>query len=1482
MFSEIRNRTSVGDLFCDTSLAIRCWKTSHCPCIATMEVVSMKKAFLALLLLVGAVAMASVVSAQEPERLPNSSLLRKDVVGQRAAGSTAAVYDTTWVGASNANHYSASTNPNNIWTGAYAPNANVANRVVWDFDTFGFANGGAIDSLQGWIPMFITQTVRTNMFTDYLDFPWACVDYGNVLNSHLLTPNAKSRGITGVWHSDPGAAAGTRVFWAPISGSRSAWCGLRSHGDNTQMDLVTGNPYNQNCTDFARSVGAGPTAKQWPGYGKQWDQMLYRDLPAAAGQSLTIAFNYRTRMSLGFDAGASGGTARKGWYHGDPLANVPGNFYSGSTINVVDSFEVFVGVPVNDASCTLSDGTSPPVYDPQRRWFSEVLQIWNGTPYYEILTTAGTNPVATDTLGSVPFSTTIPASYVDAIAGHANNPEPGFVRLVFRVKTNSNGDDQNGFSGELGGRGAAIIDDVTYASGGGSPVNFGDFEALQQSGPGAIDNRFGVSGVDSKTNWRSTGKPTPLWFHARPVAGLPWQDLCGVVGAPTRICNMEGNVLDSGVEPTESIGIGTIDAYKNNIYGVVGPSIDMTTSTNPNAMGIDNSKVAGTDDYYMFFDIYTGDLDRATTGVWYFPGAAAYPNRQPNGVDTWGDIHNTPFIIFNPLPQCYTDFYGFRGNGILYTSNASGVPDSVRIFLSLYNYPARLGAISNPNPTLGCYFDNFGFAIVNKAGGTGNVGTLTSDIWQWFVDAFPVGSSFAPSNVFTAVSDLDTCGALVKGAINTSQQGSAAGLGGDRLIVLADTIIVSAPPIAGVPAASTGARVDMVFRILPGPGNYRRAVGDSVPRYIGGPIQAQKLLQRPDQTALVNSADANDHSFWASYMRTPGAYSSGNHHAGAWWDYLTWNSARADTQETNVFPSAPNANGIFQSTLHELDPHYAELGISRPRCFVIDTLNNSLGEANVQCGTAPAWLGVPAVAARAGWDGTTSTIEGTKIIPDGLLTPGSHVQYFWRKSSQNDATLGYTMDPDTETITPQPNGGDFDGHRWQEFSVLPDRYKSATYRGAGDACLLYADYNDRRGEERTWISVMDSIGGTRSNKYGAHNGWHAAAGVSLNSISNPNLPAQAFVYGQNGSAGTLFDMYGVRSAESGGSVGTRLGGRNTARVGGGKLLGHDAQTPPTSFMLKSLYRAIAVLSGDLTSTVLGPRTDQPENDLATLSDFLISSDGLGAGKPRAIYFNGQGFVESESATADHLAFLTGYPAVSLVDASYAALASNSSSCSDLTNTSLITPNADVFGVGLSCLYNQNSLASVLGRSTAASFYTNTGAGPYVASVYHAAVPSNSDENYTTLTDGFALSTLWGRYCSTSYGRLARTYDVMTRVFSNSCASWTAPIQIVNVPNAGNGGVYANYMKIGNSVMRAGSANVRFGVATSGRVRVRLYDVTGRLVRTLADKTYQGGQEYTAMWDGRDDSGSQVARGVYFARIDYASGAAINGRVVVLQ
>jgi hypothetical protein len=63
----------------------------------------------------------------------------------------------------------------------------------------------------------------------------------------------------------------------------------------------------------------------------------------------------------------------------------------------------------------------------------------------------------------------------------------------------------------------------------------------------------------------------------------------------------------------------------------------------------------------------------------------------------------------------------------------------------------------------------------------------------------------------------------------------------------------------------------------------------------------------------------------------------------------------------------------------------------------------------------------------------------------------------------------------------------------------------------------------------------------------------------------------------------------------------------------------------------------------------------------------------------------------------------------------------------------------------------------------------------------------------------------------------------------------------------------------------------------------VHDVAGRLVRTLADRSFAPG-EYAVTWDGADDGGRQVARGVYFARIEFSGRetGALSTRVIVLR
>jgi hypothetical protein len=78
---------------------------------------------------------------------------------------------------------------------------------------------------------------------------------------------------------------------------------------------------------------------------------------------------------------------------------------------------------------------------------------------------------------------------------------------------------------------------------------------------------------------------------------------------------------------------------------------------------------------------------------------------------------------------------------------------------------------------------------------------------------------------------------------------------------------------------------------------------------------------------------------------------------------------------------------------------------------------------------------------------------------------------------------------------------------------------------------------------------------------------------------------------------------------------------------------------------------------------------------------------------------------------------------------------------------------------------------------------------------------------------------------------------------------------------------------------AGSVNLSFTLPRSGRVSLSLYDATGRRRRTLIDEARDAGA-WSVTWDGRDDGGSSVAPGVYFARLSTAGGTA-NARLVRL-
>jgi hypothetical protein len=76
-----------------------------------------------------------------------------------------------------------------------------------------------------------------------------------------------------------------------------------------------------------------------------------------------------------------------------------------------------------------------------------------------------------------------------------------------------------------------------------------------------------------------------------------------------------------------------------------------------------------------------------------------------------------------------------------------------------------------------------------------------------------------------------------------------------------------------------------------------------------------------------------------------------------------------------------------------------------------------------------------------------------------------------------------------------------------------------------------------------------------------------------------------------------------------------------------------------------------------------------------------------------------------------------------------------------------------------------------------------------------------------------------------------------------------------------------------------STTLRFTLPKASPVRLVLYDVTGRVVRTLVDGTYQPGA-HSVVWDGLDRSGRACASEVYFYRLTTKQGVVTKRMVLV--
>ena len=77
------------------------------------------------------------------------------------------------------------------------------------------------------------------------------------------------------------------------------------------------------------------------------------------------------------------------------------------------------------------------------------------------------------------------------------------------------------------------------------------------------------------------------------------------------------------------------------------------------------------------------------------------------------------------------------------------------------------------------------------------------------------------------------------------------------------------------------------------------------------------------------------------------------------------------------------------------------------------------------------------------------------------------------------------------------------------------------------------------------------------------------------------------------------------------------------------------------------------------------------------------------------------------------------------------------------------------------------------------------------------------------------------------------------------------------------------------------ATLTYSTTTDGFVRIRVFDLSGRLVRTLVDQPMVPAGDHSVVIDGRNQSGSRLASGIYFYQVEAQEGT-VRGRMTVLK
>jgi hypothetical protein len=200
------------------------------------------------------------------------------------------------------------------------------------------------------------------------------------------------------------------------------------------------------------------------------------------------------------------------------------------------------------------------------------------------------------------------------------------------------------------------------------------------------------------------------------------------------------------------------------------------------------------------------------------------------------------------------------------------------------------------------------------------------------------------------------------------------------------------------------------------------------------------------------------------------------------------------------------------------------------------------------------------------------------------------------------------------------------------------------------------------------------------------------------------------------------------------------------------------------------------------------------------------------------------------------------------------------------------------------------IIDAIGDGNGNQVYVDQDAGEVMttfASVSNDQFAPGNPTNYGVVLDAFSLHYLrstpdgWtGEDCGTDSSAITQRVSDVFNWFGVTAICDPDPV-IISTPGASVPAPTRTRLLSSSPNPFNPTTRVRYELGSRAHVTLQVFDVSGKVIRTLVDRV-QLADHYSVTWDGRTDTGVLVSSGVYWARLSTSAGFRAASKMVVLK